>query len=149
PTPSRSSIRRPFGASDTPAPTSVSCCACSCTWTSIPARASATAVAIPPIPPPTTTARSATSLASLRTARVRRSPDAGFGVLALELARRRVLFGQHRLHDLADPQRRHVRADVDFGRRAVPVDHLLHRLQSRRERRVVRDEHLGQTGRRD
>src|SRR5262249_14879275 len=61
PPPSRSSIRRPFGASDTPAPTSASCCACSYTRTSIPARASATAAAIPPRPPPTTTARRATS----------------------------------------------------------------------------------------
>ncbi len=32
PTPSCSSIRRPFGASDTPAPTSLSCCACSYAW---------------------------------------------------------------------------------------------------------------------
>ena len=61
-------MRRPFGASDTPAPTSVSRCACSYTRTSIRARASATAAAIPPIPPPTTTARSATPVPSRRPA---------------------------------------------------------------------------------
>jgi hypothetical protein len=64
--PSGSSIRSPFGASETPAPTSVSSAACSYTRTPIPALVSASAAATPPIPPPTTTALSVILVSLLR-----------------------------------------------------------------------------------